>query len=165
MLNLAQAYDLARDPSRAEAVFRRLLEVCQKAFGPGHRHTALAQRSLGGNLLGQQKYAEAEPLLRDCLDADEKGQPDAWTTFQAKSLLGEALLGQKKYADAEPLLRAGHEGLKRRAAHIPVQSRAEVAEAARRLVRLYDAWGRPERAAQWRKTWQKEKNAARPMKP
>ena len=39
-------------------------------------------------------------------------QPDAWTTFNAKSLLGEALAGQTKYADAEPLLLAGYEGLK-----------------------------------------------------
>jgi hypothetical protein len=41
----------------------------------------------------------------------EKKEPDAWTTFNTKSLLGGALLGRKKCADAEPLLMAGYAGM------------------------------------------------------
>jgi hypothetical protein len=58
---------------------------------------------MGLELLQQQKWAEAEPLLRKSLALREKLQPDAWTTCNTRSLLGGALLGQKKYADAEPL--------------------------------------------------------------
>lgn len=53
-------------------------------------------------------------FLRESLAIREKTQPDAWTTFDSKSLLGGALLGQKKVADAEPLLLAGYEGMKKR---------------------------------------------------
>ena len=64
----------------------------------------------GSILLQAKAFAEAEPLLRECLAIREKTQPDAWTTFNTQSLLGGALLGQKKYADAEPLLLQGLRG-------------------------------------------------------
>jgi tRNA A-37 threonylcarbamoyl transferase component Bud32 len=66
------------------------------------------------SLLQAKAFAEAEPLLRECLVIREKTQPDEWTTFGTKSMLGGALLGQKKYAEAEPLLLAGYEGMKQR---------------------------------------------------
>jgi eukaryotic-like serine/threonine-protein kinase len=65
-------------------------------------------------LLQQEKRAEAEPVIRQSLAIRQKMQPDAWTTFNTRSLLGGAILGQKSYADAEPLLLAGYEGMKRR---------------------------------------------------
>ncbi len=39
-------------------------------------------------LLEQKKWTEAEPLLRECLAIREKKEPDAWTTFNTKSLPG-----------------------------------------------------------------------------
>jgi outer membrane protein assembly factor BamB len=54
---------------------------------------ALAQFSL--NLLPQKKWADAEPILRECLAIRRKTQPDDWRTFNTASQLGEALLGQK----------------------------------------------------------------------
>ena len=63
------------------------------------------------------------------------------------SLLGEALRGQCRYAEAEPLLVAGYEGLEAREATIPPPGRPQLAEAADRVVALYEAWGRPEQAA------------------
>ena len=82
----------------------------------------LAQIGMG--LLEQKKWAEAEPLLRECLAIREKTQPDSWVTFNTKSMLGGALLGQKKYAEAEPLLLAGYEGMKKREKTIPPQGRS-----------------------------------------
>ncbi len=48
-----------------------------------------------------------------------------------------------------PLLLAGYEGMKRRDAMIPGNSKFRLTEAVVRLVRLYDAWGKPDEAAQW----------------
>ena len=53
---------------------------------------------------------------RECLLIREKTEPDAWTTFNTKSLLGGSLLGQKNYSGAEPLLLAGYEGMQEREA-------------------------------------------------
>ena len=90
-------------------------------------------------------------ILRESLAVREKQESNVWTTFNAKSLLGGALLGQKKYADAEPLLLAGYEGMKQREKTIPPQGMPRLTEALERLVQLYEATGKEEEAAKWRK--------------
>ncbi len=70
------------------------------------------------------------------------------------------LLGRKKYAEAEPLLVAGYEGMKRREATIPPQGKPRLTEALERLVQLYEATGRPDEAARWRKELEASKAAA-----
>jgi eukaryotic-like serine/threonine-protein kinase len=106
---------------------------------------------IGSGLLEQKKWTEAEPLLRECLAIREKTQPDVWSTFNTKSLLGGALLGQKKYADAEPLLLAGYEGMKQREKTILEQGKIRLPQAVERLVQLYEATGKTDEAAKWRK--------------
>jgi hypothetical protein len=68
---------------------------------------AFALAALVMYLLAQNKFAEAEPLLRECLAVRTKNRPDDWTMFSARALLGAALVGQGKYAEAEPLLLQG----------------------------------------------------------
>jgi hypothetical protein len=48
--------------------------------------------------------------------------------------------------------RSGHEGLTARETKNPAQFKIRLTEAGARIVQLYEAWGKPERAAQWRKT-------------
>jgi tetratricopeptide (TPR) repeat protein len=103
-----------------------------------------------GILLAAGKFADAEPLARRCLDIWEKQIPGDWRTFNAQSLLGAALLGQKKYAEAEPLLLSGYEGMKQRESQIPPIGEPRLREALQRLVQLYDATGRTNRAAEWK---------------
>src|SRR5205085_3919931 len=98
-----------------------------------------------------KKWAEAEPLLRECLAIRVQTQPDVWSTFNTQSMLGGALLGQKKYAEAEPLLLAGYEGMKQREKTIPPPGQIRIPEAIERLVQLYEATDNPDEAAKWRK--------------
>jgi hypothetical protein len=65
-------------------------------------------------------------------------------------MLGEVMLGQKRYAEAEPLIVAGYEGMKARESEIPPPSRPLLPEAAARVIRFYEAWGKPEQAAEWK---------------
>jgi hypothetical protein len=74
-------------------------------------------------------------------------------------MLGGALNGQKKRAEAEPLMVQGYEGMKQRAAQIPLNGKPRLAEALERLVQLYDAWGKPDKAARWRSELESEKAA------
>ena len=79
--------------------------------------------------LRQEKWTDAETALRECLAIRAQQQPDAWSTFNTRSMLGEALLRQARsagkgndpdglaravamYRDAEPLLTAGYTGLR-----------------------------------------------------
>jgi tetratricopeptide (TPR) repeat protein len=112
-------------------------------------HNALAARVM--TLLVEGKFAEAEPLARECLALREIMIPDDWRTFNARSMLGGSLLGQKKYAEAEPLLLSGYQGLKQREDKIPAAGNMRPREAFQRLVQLYEDTGRPDQAAQWKK--------------
>jgi tetratricopeptide (TPR) repeat protein len=111
---------------------------------------ALADLTL--TLLGSGEFSEAEPTARECLTIYEKRLPDDWRTFNARSMLSGSLLGQKKYAEAEPLVLSGYEGLKQREATIPDWGRVRLKDALQRLVQLYEATGRPDQAAEWKRT-------------
>jgi tetratricopeptide (TPR) repeat protein len=105
---------------------------------------------LGLELLEQKKWAEAEPLLRECVTIREEAQPDAWNTFNAQSMLGAALLGQKKYTEAEPLLLKGYQEMKAREKTIPPQGKIRLPEALDRLIELYTPTNKPDEVKKWR---------------
>jgi tetratricopeptide (TPR) repeat protein len=142
-------YQSGRGPD-AEPLLRAALEPFRRRFGLADPRTAGILAPLGLSLIQQAKWAEAEPILRECLAIREKSQPDEWNTFNTRSLLGGSLLGQKKYADAEPLIVSGYEGMKAREAKIPQPGKPRFTEAAERVVRLYEEWGKKEKAAEWR---------------
>ena len=104
---------------------------------------ALAYQSLG-------KFAESEALAREALEFDRKKQPDDWQRFRAESLLGASLAGQKKYPEAEPLLLEGYQGMVARKDRIGVPDWYHLDRAREWLIQLYQAWGKPDKAAEWR---------------
>jgi hypothetical protein len=61
------------------------------------------------------------------------------------------LLGQKKYTEAETLLLEGYKGMKVREKLAPPQAMARIPETVDRLVALYQALGKPQEMARWRK--------------
>jgi eukaryotic-like serine/threonine-protein kinase len=102
-------------------------------------------------MLGRERHESAAQILRECVAILEKKQPGRWTKFRAQSLLGVALFGQRRYAEAEPFLLQGYEGLKAREQQIPPPlGRHRVTEAGERIVRLYEGWGRVDKAGEWR---------------
>jgi tetratricopeptide (TPR) repeat protein/tRNA A-37 threonylcarbamoyl transferase component Bud32 len=159
--DLAETYMQANQPGKAEALDRQSVEEARRQFGPGDLRTARALALLGWHLLRQDKHAEAEKPLRDCLAIRRQKEPAAWSTFNTQAQLGAALLGQKKYAEAEPLLLKGYEGMKQREAMIPPQGKVRLTEALQWLVQLYDAWDKPDEAARWRKELDASKAEAR----
>jgi serine/threonine protein kinase/lipopolysaccharide biosynthesis regulator YciM len=148
--NLATLYYYQGQYDRAEPLYREVLQARAAKLGDEHPDTLVSKSRLGMVYLALGKYAQAEPLLRECLAIREKKEPDAWRTFNARSLLGGALLGQQKYAEAEPLLLQGYDGMKQREASIPAQGKVRLSEALERLVQLYDAWGKKDKADEWR---------------
>ena len=104
---------------------------------------------LGRILLKQDKFTEAEPVLREALEIRVKTVPDDWSRFNTMSMLGGALLAEKKFAAAEPMILEGYEGMAARSAKIPAAGRSNLPDAASRVVRLYEAWGRPDQAESW----------------
>ncbi len=145
------------------ASLRQQLPEARKALAKDSPQLAGLLAQIGLGLLEQKKWTEAEPLLRECLAIREKTQPDEWTTFNTRSLLGGSLLGQKKYAEAEPLILSAYEGMKAREANIPPPGKPRFADAAERVVKLYEAWDKKDKAALWRAELAKPSEAPKPQ--
>ena len=156
--NLADCYDRLHQPENAEPLWRELATFWKEKAGSDSPEFAAELHPLGASLLRQQKYSEAESVLRECLAIRENTQPDEWTTYSTKSLLGGCLLAQKKFAKAEPLLLAGYEGLNQREAKLPQNAKnRRLLESLERLVQLYEATGDDDKAAEWRTKLEEQK--------
>ena len=148
-----------RDLAGIEALLRQRVEELRARPVPDDPQLASALVGLTRNLLRQKKFAEAEPLARECLTIRERQLPDDWQTFNARSLVGRSLLGQTNYAEAEPLLLSGYEGMKLRADSIPDGSKGNVNAALKYLIQLYQGTGQSEKAAEWEKHLAELENA------
>jgi tetratricopeptide (TPR) repeat protein len=150
MSNLAGLYHDLGQYAKAELLSTQALEAARRKLGGDHPKTAWLMGTLGSVLLKEQKYAEAESILRECAAIRARIMPDDWGRFSAESALGGSLLGQKRYSEAESLILAGYEGMKAREAKIEAHNKARLHEAEERIVQLYEAWGQPEKAAAWK---------------
>ena len=153
--NTFRAYEEAKQLDKAEAWRRKWAAVVKERAGAESAAYASELAPLGRNLLLQKKYSDAEPTLRECVERREKlvknKQVVPWQLASAQSMLGTVLAGQQKYAAAEPLLLRGYQGLKDDERQIPAPAKYNLTEARQRLVLLYEAWGKPDEAAKWRK--------------
>ncbi|MBX9579694.1 MAG: hypothetical protein K2X87_05235 [Gemmataceae bacterium] len=161
MNNLLGAYAEAGEAAKAV----RLFSEARKRWPQNSPQLAGELARFGLSLLQADAFAEAEPLLRDCLAIREKTQPGVWTTFNTRSLFGGALVGQKKYAEAGPLLVTGYEGMKQREKSIPPAGSTRIPEALDRLVELSAATNQPAEAARWRAERAKYRFVAPPPRP
>jgi hypothetical protein len=106
--------------------------------------------SLAEVCLQQKQYAAAESSIREAVDNDKNAASGSWQSYRNQTLLGASLAAQSGYAEAEPLLVSGYQGMVERLAAIPWEDRVALTQAGERLVQLYDGWGKPDKAAEWR---------------
>jgi len=142
-----------------------LANVSHEALGHGLAALAGRRRALGSEnpetlgsaadlvlvYVSEGKFAQSEALARETVELNQKERPDDWQRFRAETLLGASLAGQKKYAEAEPLLVEGYQGMLARKERIDVPDWDHVDRARQWLVQVYVDWGKPEKAAEWRK--------------
>jgi serine/threonine protein kinase/tetratricopeptide (TPR) repeat protein len=148
--NLAAAYQAAGRLPDALPLFEAALKERTATLGPDHPDTLTSMTNLARAYLGD-KPAQAERLLRQALAVLERKSPDDWQNFETRSVLGDSLLGQKLYVEAEPFLLQGYQGMKARETTVPARSKRRLAEAGQRIVTLYIAWCKPDKAEDWRK--------------
>jgi eukaryotic-like serine/threonine-protein kinase len=120
------------------------------ALGSEHPLTIESAADLALTYISQRKFVDAEPLAREASNFYQKNQPQDWKGFRAESLLGASLAGQKKYAEAQPLLLEGYQGMAARKEQIEPPNRHYLDAAHEWLIQLYSAWGKPDKATEWR---------------
>jgi tetratricopeptide (TPR) repeat protein len=131
--------------ARAEPLYEEALRRMRRAYGPEHTDVVYATAALGRNQYYLGHRAEAERNLRWALAVKN---PDGRLPPRDVATLGSAmvllLMDERRWTEAEPLalrILAIHDSL---ADTLSRQSAAQ-------LVKLYDGWGKPERAAAFRK--------------
>jgi hypothetical protein len=150
---LAGVYVLEGKLDIAEESFNELVGINRRASGPEAKSTLLTMTLLGWTRIHQQKYIEVEVDLREVLRSLEQTQPNEWERYNCQSILGASLAGQKRFADAEPILLSAYDGMMSRQSTVarayPIRPKLQE-EGGTRIVQLYQDWGRPEKAAEWR---------------
>ncbi len=151
LAGFASMYQRQGKYTLAETYAGQALAGRRHALGPEHPDTMASAADLALAYLSQGKFTESEPLSREAMQTDREKQPDDWQGFRAESLLGASLAGQKKYAEAEPLLLEGYQGMLARKERMMVEDWYHLDRAREWLVQLYQAWGKPQKAAEWKK--------------
>jgi serine/threonine-protein kinase len=136
---------LKHDYVTAEAENRKALDIYRRF--PGSIGTAGPLEDLARIRMLTGQPARAEPYLRESLTIWRGLLPKGNSMIaEGESLLGECLRMQKRYGEAEPLLIESYQNLK--------ASRGEkhhlTLDALKRLVKLYEARGKPDLAARYR---------------
>jgi tetratricopeptide (TPR) repeat protein len=133
--------------AEAEASLREALQIRHKELPADHSDTGATLIVLGQALTKKGKPAEAESFLQKGLAIRRQNLPAGhWLTASAESLLGACLTAQSRFGEAEALLQRSYETLEKATGAPPLRRR----EAVDRLIRLYESWDKPEKAAEWR---------------
>jgi serine/threonine protein kinase len=123
------------------------LKIYRESFGVHYDNypTALITQGLILNKTGKSK--EGEAILREAVKLRTESLPKEhfWVAV-ANSALGECLTTQKRFSEAEPLLVQSYGLLNSRLG----KGDPRTIEASGRLVTLYNSWGKPEQAEQYR---------------
>lgn len=150
LANLARAVNERGDHASAEAMFREALAIGRASLGREHPAIARQEVGLARVYLDQGRPAAAEPLLRHALAVQQRSfAAGDWRLGETQSLLGDACMRLSRFAEAETWLLRAAEILPSR----PDSKTREALEARdnrARFVALYEAWGRPGKAAPYR---------------
>ena len=130
----------------AEPLMREALAVARKAHDNRGTYVAVPCWGLGKLLSDKGEFAEAETLLREAVEIRTTASQRNVHTGRTRLFLGECLARMGRYEQAEQELRQSYDVI---VAAVGTDHSFEP-EARRKLVALYEAWGKPEEAARWR---------------
>jgi tetratricopeptide (TPR) repeat protein len=154
------------DYDQAIALFREVTELDRKNLGDEHPYVASRMISLAATLGRKGDGKSAEELFRQAIEIQRKTFPErSWQISTTRLLLGACLQEQKRYREAEPLMLEAFPIIKDNFGLGHPRTQAAV----KRLVSFYEAWGKPDQAAQYKGLLKAdEKNepekAARPLR-
>jgi len=148
---LALIYQRQKKYDLAQTYASQALEGQRHVLGQRLPTTLNAEADLGLAYESLGKFTQSEPLAHEALTIDREVQPRDWQGYRAESLLGASLAGQKKFAEAEPLLLEGYQGMLTRIHQMAVPDRYHLDLARKWIIQLYQDWGKPEKAGEWKR--------------
>jgi eukaryotic-like serine/threonine-protein kinase len=140
----------------AEPLTRRALEISARVSGPRHTDTLVIWNDLGLLLMDQGRLAESETAFRTGIEGAEAALPPGHRfTAIFRRNHGRVLLRRKRFPEAEKQLLRAHQELQAAVG----DGHRDTQAAVRRLVELYEAWGRPGPLAAWKARLPKDAKA------
>ena len=147
MHNLSRAIEGQKRPGEAEALLRTVYETRRKVLGELHPETLTTLNNLAFTVLDQNRAGEAEPLFRQTVSGFEQAMPEGhWIVAVARGGLGKCLTSLRRFKEAETQLLAAYK-IERKTLG---PDHKFTKNTAGYLAALYEAWGHPEKAAQYR---------------
>jgi serine/threonine protein kinase len=167
MLNLADLLQEEGKWSEADLLLRENLRLRRLALPAGHPDIVDTLVRLAQGLVEKGDAKEAEPFFREALETERKAASETGRDggprliAAAEGGLGRCLTMLRRYAEAEPLLLSSHAAIQK-LSDVEAQHRA-----VDKLVKLYEAWEKPDKASEWRAKTPvlPEKNETPPKKP
>ncbi|MFL5493824.1 MAG: tetratricopeptide repeat protein [Gemmatimonadales bacterium] len=145
LFNIGATLEEKGDLAAAEPLYEEAHTRLRRALGATHPDVVLATWVLGRNQYKLGRRAQAEANLRAALavhDPDGRLQPSDYG--RVASVLVSLLIDQRRYAEAEPV------GLRVLAVRDSLADSTKAMESRAQLVKLYQEWGKPDRAAKFR---------------
>jgi tetratricopeptide (TPR) repeat protein len=146
LYNLARLLAIQERDEEAEATFREALAVRVEHWGPGHWQVGQGYYALGtffltrgDTLAAAESYRKTVEIYTEALGADH-----GWTAH-AKAVLATCLVAERRYDEAERRLLEAY-----RIIRDSPSAEAYAEDALERIVFLYQAWGKPEKAEEYR---------------
>ena len=134
-----------REYEEAEALLTSSLDTRRRLLGTDHPRTAVTLSILARLMIETSRHAEGLEAAREAKMILLQQLPeDDWRVATAVNYEGLALAGLGRFEEAEPLLLSTLDGLEAS----PVPAIAE--QARKKLIEFYDAWGKPQLAANYR---------------
>ena len=143
----AELYDAWSKPDRAEEYYRRVL-VAQQRAGRDERFILHATNNIARMLLAQDRLEEAEELFAQIGEAGANALGGHWWGGWFQACRGRLLHAQGRFEQAEIYLLGGYEQV-RTGGGAEIRD-AELKETIEAFIALYDGWGKPDQAAEWR---------------
>ena len=145
--NLAAALSDQRRFAEAESLYREALDIRRRWLGDDHADTVFAEANLASVLVSSGKYGDALSLWETIIGKQPPLPPDdRWMLDVYRARYGRTLFKLSRYDEAEAQLLQSHTAL----AAGSGPRHAHTLSVVKYLVDLYDTWGKPEKAAQWR---------------
>ena len=130
------------DVQGTERALREALSIRRNLGNEVHIGSILYR--LAENLAAQGRLEEAEHVVRECKATYARAAPGTWRLHHAMSLLGSVLASRGKHAEAEKHLLEAYDQLD------PKDDAGRRRETLNFIVKLYEAWGKPQKAEAWR---------------
>lgn len=147
LLLLAELYYKRENYDKARAEIEHAMQIQRNALPADHIDLTWSRITLAKILTRTGALPEAESYLRSALEKLALSLPqDHPNIASARGALGECLVMQTRYEEAEPLLLDCHNVFQARFG--PTDPRTQSAKT--RLIKLYEAWGKPGDAARYR---------------